>query len=300
MIPPKRIVFSGGGVKVIGFVGSLQVLYEKGYLKSVKEYCGVSAGAFLAFMMAAQVSLKLIESLILELDFSVIRNLTPEGIIGFPETFGLDDGHNLSRFLESILKYAIKMDATMTFTDLHIKSPIHFRCWAADLISKTPREFSFEKTPTVRIVDALRATMSLPFYYCPVLDPLTGHLLTDGGIHGNLPIYLLEPNEQNEMLALGFGVSNTINISSNKTQEISDILTYMNKIVMSLIQGRNKELYTKWSHRICRLPLESYPAWNFELSRDDRLMLISVGLKSMNQWLNVGPRRIQLSRRNSI
>jgi hypothetical protein len=74
----------------------------------------------------------------------------------------------------------------------------------------------------------------------------------------------------------------------------------MNKIVMSLIQGRNKELYTKWSHRICRLPLESYPAWNFELSRDDRLMLISVGLKSMNQWLNIGPRRIQLSRRNSI
>ena len=298
MIPPKRIVFSGGGVKVIGFVGSLQVLYEKGYLKSVKEYCGVSAGAFLAFMMAAQVSLNLIESLILELDFSLIRNLTPEGIIGFPETFGLDDGHNLIRFLESILKIAVKMDATMTFAELHSKSPIEFRCWAADLITKSPREFSFKQTPTVRIIDALRATMSLPFYFSPIADPLTGNLLTDGGLHGNLPIYLLEPNEQTEMLALGFSASDSkTSIVSN---EISDVLMYMNKILLCLIQGRNKELNYKLNHRICKLPLESYPSWNFELSRDDRIMLISVGTNSMNQWLEKGPRTLQLSRRNSI
>ena len=92
MIPPRHIVHSGGGVKVISLVGALQHLEEKGHLQSVKEYCGVSAGAFLAFMMVLQIPLKTIELLILELDFGVIRNLTPEGLIGFPETFGLDDG----------------------------------------------------------------------------------------------------------------------------------------------------------------------------------------------------------------
>ena len=74
----------------------------------------------------------------------------------------------------------------------------------------------------------------------------------------------------------------------------------MNKILLCLIQGRNKELNYKLNHRICKLPLESYPSWNFELSRDDRIMLISVGTNSMNQWLEKGPRTLQLSRRNSI
>ena len=55
MIPPRHIVLSGGGVKVISLVGALQHLEEKGHLRSVKEYCGVSAGAFLAFMMSLQI-----------------------------------------------------------------------------------------------------------------------------------------------------------------------------------------------------------------------------------------------------
>jgi NTE family protein len=281
MIPPRHIVLSGGGVKVISLVGALEHLEEKGHLRSVKEYCGVSAGAFLAFMMALQIHIKTIRTLILELDFGVIRNLTPEGLIGFPETFGLDDGTNLVKFLESILRVAVKVDPSITFADLQKRSPVRFRCWAGDLIAEKPREFSFEATPTVRIVDALRASMSLPFYYCPVPDPITGNLLTDGGIHGNLPVALLSESERETMLALGFGSDS----EADKTDGFADVLVYMNKVLLCLIQGRNKEVYENWSHKICRISIDHYPSWNFELSRDDRVMLLGLGKITIEKWL---------------
>lgn len=45
MIPPRHIVISGGGIKVVSIVGALKKLDEAGLLKNVKEVSGVSAGA---------------------------------------------------------------------------------------------------------------------------------------------------------------------------------------------------------------------------------------------------------------
>ena len=78
MIPPRYIILSGGGIKVISIVGALKALEEKGQLKNVKEISGVSAGAWLAFMISAGLPILIMEELISGLDFSIIRNLKPE------------------------------------------------------------------------------------------------------------------------------------------------------------------------------------------------------------------------------
>jgi len=75
MIPPRRIMLSGGGIKAVSLIGSIKHLSEKGLLHSVKEYCGVSAGAWMALMMACKVPIPVLERLILELDFGVVRNV---------------------------------------------------------------------------------------------------------------------------------------------------------------------------------------------------------------------------------
>ena len=74
MIPPRYLVISGGGVKVISIVGAIKALYERGLLKSVKEASGVSAGSWLAFMIASGLSIEVIEHVALNFDFSLIRN----------------------------------------------------------------------------------------------------------------------------------------------------------------------------------------------------------------------------------
>ncbi len=57
-IPPRRIVLSGGGMRAVAHIGALQVLEARGHLAHVKEYVGVSAGAFLAFCLAIGYTLK--------------------------------------------------------------------------------------------------------------------------------------------------------------------------------------------------------------------------------------------------
>jgi len=276
---PKRLIFSGGGIKVVSLLGSLQVLEEKGRLKKVKEVCGVSAGAWLAFMVASGFPIVKIQELVLSLDFSVVRNMSPEGFLRFPETFGIDDGTSLVKFLESLTKVALKLDPGVTFADF--KGIYTFRCWATDLTTRSIREFSALKTPTVKIIDALRASMALPLYFTPLTDPITGNTLSDGGIQGNLPLHHLTEDECGESLSIGFSSSNT----EESKKPVTDLMGFMNAIFACLTHGRNVAKLAKWTHRIIRIPVDDYPSWNFEASRTDREMLMSKGHDAAMAWL---------------
>ena len=276
---PKRLIFSGGGIKVVSILGSLQVLEEKGRLKKVKEVCGVSAGAWLAFMVASGFPIVKIQELILSLEFSIIRNMSTEGFLAFPETFGIDDGTSLVKFLESLTKVALKLDPSVTFAEF--KGLYTFRCWATDLTTRSIREFSALKTPTVKIIDALRASMSLPLYFTPVSDPITGNILSDGGIQGNLPLHHLTENECGESLSIGFSSA----ASEEPQKPVKDLMGFVNAIFACLTHGRNDTKLAKWAHRIIRIPVDDYPSWNFEASRADREMLMSKGHAATVAWL---------------
>ena len=281
MIPPRRIVLSGGGVKVTSLLGSLRVLEEAKYLRNVKEICGVSAGAFLGFLVATGCQLAKIESFMLELDFSVIRNINPEAFIGFPETFGLDDGANLAKLLKSLFHRLVHIDPEITFGNFAPLAKYSFRCWATDLNTNTIREFSARATPTVKIIDALRASMCLPLYFIPFPDPLTGHLLTDGGIQGNLPLQHLTDDECQESLALGF--SRKENASDEAP---SDLMGFMYSVLSCLVHSRNENCLKKWNHRIIQIPVDEIASWNFEISRETRMVLLKVGKETTREWLS--------------
>ena len=273
-------MLSGGGIKVVALVGSIKAIHEKGFDKAVKEYCGVSAGAWMAFMMAYKIPIEVLERLIMELDFGVIRNVNPDAILGFPETFGLDDGSKFVNLLEIIFRTILKIDPNITFGAM--KSDISFRCWATDLTKRELREFSKKETPTVRIIDALRATTAIPGYFIPHTDPITGNMLSDGGIQGNLPLHILTDEECAETLAIGFSSGSG---KAEKSETPQDLMQFMKAVFDCLTHSRNEDVMAQWKHNIMRIPTGNYPSWNFEASREDRLMLLNAGIKSTKAWL---------------
>jgi NTE family protein len=281
MIPPRYLVISGGGVKVISIVGAIKALYEKGLLKSIKEVSGVSAGSWLAFMIASGLSIEVIEHVALNFDFSLLRNITPDAIMGFPETFGIDDGTNLIKFLESILRVVVKVSSNITFSEFHnLKlSSIQFRCWATDLKECKTREFSLEKTPDVKIIDAIRASMSLPLYFVPPTDPISGNTLTDGGIQGNLPLHLLREDEARDSIGIGFDVS-------GEKKDPVDLMAFINSVFDCLIHSDYESVLRKYNHRIIKIPITDVQSWDFEISRDIRKSLIEKGFQVGKRWLN--------------
>jgi hypothetical protein len=281
MIPPRHLVLSGGGIKVVSIVGALRVLEEKGLLRNIKSVSGVSAGAWLAFMISAGLTIKVIEKMVLELEFGVIRNISPYAFIGFPETYGIDDGSNLRKFLESILKIVLKIEPNSTFS-CFASNKIQFRCWASDINTRTSREFSLEKTPSVKIIDALHASMAIPLYFTPVIDPVTGHLLSDGGIQGTLPIHNLTDIECEQCIAIGFCRGKPF---PEDGVVPDDLMGFIQSVFASLML-RNKIVVNKWEHKIIRIPVDEFPSWNFEASREERLELVKKGSNAMKEWIH--------------
>ena len=66
----KNLVFEGGGVKGIAYIGAMQALDENGLLKGVKRVAGTSAGAINACLFALDYSIKEQQKILEDLDFN--------------------------------------------------------------------------------------------------------------------------------------------------------------------------------------------------------------------------------------
>ncbi len=274
IIPPRRLVLSGGGMRAVAHIGALQVLEANGLLSHIQEYIGVSAGAFLAFCLTIGYTLKEIQQIVLSFDFHLIRNITPESMMEFPDMFGVDTGEKLLTLLHSVMRIK-NVSQEITFAEL----PKSLRCFATDIYRCKVREFSREKTPTVKVTTALRASMCLPAYFIPVEDPITGHLLIDGGVMHNYPMGFLSKEEQDQSLGLCFTYDHT------NVESIPDIGSFFYQIFACYYMPRSLQAQQKYKERTILIPCGHVPAWDFEAPPEDRQNLIKLGEKAAQDYI---------------
>jgi NTE family protein len=67
--PFRNLVFEGGGVKGLAYVGALQVFQQKGILPNITRVGGTSAGAICALLVGLNLPIDEISSIFLNLDF---------------------------------------------------------------------------------------------------------------------------------------------------------------------------------------------------------------------------------------
>jgi NTE family protein len=284
-IPPRKICLSGGGIRVVAFVGALEVLAKNKLLNHVNEYIGVSAGALIGFLLSIGYTLQELKKLVLEFDFGLIRNLEPENTLEFLEHYGLDNGANLNRLCESVMRQKNILPTT-TFLELsHIRPPLpSFRCFATDLTTCQPREFSLSTTPNVKIIDALRATMCLPFYFTPIEDPITGNLLSDGGLMNNYPMVFLPADEHKYALGMMFSGEHAEN------KQIDHFYDFIMQMFACIYMPRIRQIKKNLSERTILLPLGDFPSWNFEATKEERANLIQAAKEATEKFLLEGNR----------
>jgi len=280
LIPPRRIVLSGGSLRTLGYLGAFEVLEQHRLLVHLKEIVAVSAGGFFAFCKMLGYTTKELRDAAIELDFSILTNIHPEGALSYFETFGIDTGENLKRFLQSFLRIKT-YSPTLTFQEWAQLNPsgIQLRILATDLNRIEPKEFSLAKTPTVPIVDALRASMSLPFFFMPVHDTETGHLLADGGVLSNFPMNLLTEEELEETWGISF------EYTTSKVEAIPDFLAFMNQIYSTLTIPRTYATQQKYRDQCILIKSGEYKAWDFAISKEMKEHLIQDGKDAALQYI---------------
>lgn len=290
-IKPIRLCLSGGGVRAISYIGALQVLEEEGLLKNITEFLGVSAGALVALLLSIGFSLTDLNNIMRGLDFSEVRAIDPEKLLGYDEHYGIDDGEGLRYLIESLLKRK-GLPPTIRFCDLPKDKKL--RIWATDLNDLKPREFSAKTTPNVQVQHALRASMALPFYFTPVRDPINGHLLTDGGVIANYPIVHLTPFEAQ------FTIGLTFDDHKNNHTHISNMLGYFNQIMSCFWINENMAIYTRYSKNTIIIPCSSFPSWNFEITYEEKDYLYKTGQTAAKEYLEMLKKPITKFRRRSV
>jgi NTE family protein len=278
-IPPRRLAFCGGGVRCVGHVGVLKALTEANILGCVKEVVGISAGALFGLMIVLGYTVAQMEELATTFDFTLLGEMNPDCIFEFPLTLGINSGESIYKLLGSILKQK-GFSPDITFAELVKDKRIHktYKCYAAELQTSIVKEMSYEKTPDMSVVKAIRASMSLPILYTPVKDG--DSLLVDGGLLHNLPLAFLNEEEISETWAVIF--SPNVNISENPLIGIFDYLKY---VMNGLMYMRNVPYIEKYHERIIVIK-NDFDVLGFSVSSEARAKFIEDCRKTTHTFLH--------------
>lgn len=228
-----NLVFEGGGVLGIAYLGALDFLYSKGILRNLKRTAGTSAGAISACLTSFSLPFSEIKKQIDSLDYKKV----PEKVIHpdldkipipfkkeLEKIFGDIDciyrliknyGWYSSEYFYQWIKEQIasQFDSSKklppyTFEDF--KNPyIHknqrpfldLYLIGTDISTNSSRIFCYEATPNMEVAKAVRISMSIPIFFESVKvdigDPQeesVRHIFSDGGIMRNYPIGVFDSN----------------------------------------------------------------------------------------------------------
>ena len=278
-IPPRRIALCGGGIKGIAHVGVIKALKEEGFMESVKEIVCVSAGSLFALLWVIGYSIEQIEELALKFDFTTLQNISPESVFAFAESYGLDSGEGIDRFISSILRQK-GFSPDVTFEEVHKKYPIELRCFATELQTSRLRQFSFRMTPKVSVKFAIRASMALPILYAPIMEPETGAMLVDGGVLNNLPLVFLNANEMKETWCVFFkGPRNEV------TGPVTSLTEFFKLVFDSTLLLKSLPYLEKFKDRIILVPTNIMKMVEFQQTADERKSVIGDAYEVTKQFL---------------
>jgi NTE family protein len=196
---PYRIYLSGGGMCAIAHVGALIELSKHIPIKAIKEWMGVSAGSLVAMCLCIGFTLDELYEVGLRFDFTNIKEY--DSVPGWLLHFGIDTGERLHKLIEACL-HVKGLSSDFTFNDCYEKFGKSLKVVVTDLNDAKSIAFCPKVTPNYKIADAVRASMSYPYYFQPFICPESGHHLSDGGVISNYPLFIIPKEEHFRTLSI--------------------------------------------------------------------------------------------------
>ena len=283
----KNLVFEGGGVKGVAYIGAIEVLSEKKLLKDITGIAGNSARAITACLLALKYSASEINKIVFEMDFKSFED--DKSYRRVKSEYGLYAGDT---FLEWMTDLIVKkgFDATATFSDLYQAGCPVLKVYATDLYTRNLQEFSLEKTPDTIVAEAVRASMSIPLFFKVWKfsnDQPNDHLFVDGGVLLNYPLNAFDKDQAENERTLGF---RTDNLSSEPVVDdfgYKDLKAYTKALFETMLVAQDvifKENDAAMKNTVS-IDDMGISATNFDLTEEDKNALIAEGRKATEVYL---------------
>ncbi len=206
-----NLVLEGGGMKGIAYAGAFEVLDSLGITKDIERIGGSSSGAMNGMMLAFGYTGEQIRHLNLETKFQKYNQVgipLISGLIRLKRTYGF---YKSDRLIQDLGKLIVQKgyDENITFGEMqnliNEERPLkELHITGANLTDQKIEIFNFENYPDMKILDAIRISISIPVYFEALFVSSNGKIIpkkeadsntkvmVDGGILDNYPFYIFD------------------------------------------------------------------------------------------------------------
>lgn len=272
------LILSGGGSAGILYAGVFKALDELNILKNIKTMIGVSAGTLYTFMYLMGYTTSEIVKFAETFDGKKLTTIKNFESLSFDKIFieyGLDNGESFKKVFIKIAKQK-NIDPDITLLEFYKLNKIKFVIGVTNIDTIEQEYFSYDSTPNIKLIDAIRATCSIPIYFTP--HKINNKLYVDGGCMNNFPTNYTEI-DKNKTIAIM--ITNPINKSIN-----NNFINYFLNILKSMSIG--------WRHALLRgldniiiINANVTNVFNFSVELNEKKRLIKLGYNSIkNSYLN--------------
>ncbi|MDQ0254814.1 NTE family protein [Evansella vedderi] len=202
-------VFEGGGIKVLAHLGAIDVMEEAGY--EWNRLAGTSAGSILAALLAAGYNSKQLKELMLDFPFENIAqktSLSKFPLVGPLVSLCVKNGMYKLSYIEEWMDEALRRKGILTFGNLpENKLKIVISDISNNRMSILPDDLPFYGVDpkSFPISTAVKLSCSIPYYFVP--GHIKNHIIIDGAILSNYPIWIFDTKGVPRWPTIGFRLS---------------------------------------------------------------------------------------------
>lgn len=294
------LICSGGAAKGVSYIGVFkkleEIIKERKLAESdcnfnkelcsipiinINTICAVSVGSIFALIyLLGYTYIEMLEE-VLKTNFDTLKNIK---IMNFVNKYGLDSGDLITKWLESLMKKK-NIDADITFNDFFKKTEVDFQVMATNLNKYCYKKFNYINTPNVKIIDAIRMSISIPFIF--TTNEYEGDLYVDGSIIDNYPIRLFENNLDK---VLGFKLVSNGEMDEHLIDEkIDDIESFIYHVLSCYVVQKEKDTSRSEEFKKCTVYIHTEnitQSINFSLTPVEKHKLINIGYNTTDKFFS--------------
>ncbi len=291
------IVAEGGGVRGIALIGALAALESKGF--EFANMAGTSAGAITVALLSAGYSSSEMRQIMTELDFTLFQDGSKwkfKQVWDLMKNLGIHKGDAFKAWMMELLdKKGIK-----TFGDLAVQGETDPR-WryklkviVSDITKKRLLTFPddavlFNINPDdLLVADAIRASMSLPFYFHPAR--IGTSYLSDGGLLSSFPIWLFDSDGEPDWPTFGLLLdeqeqSEEANLIQGNS--VTRVFHFGKDLIKTMIKSHDRRFIRPgdFENRTIIIPTGNVGVTEFDISYAKKDKLYHSGKMATNEFI---------------
>ena len=269
------LVFEGGGVRGIAYVGIMRKLQEKGILSNIKNVGGSSAGSQMATLVALGFTVKEIQEIMVELPIESFRDNSCgcfRDIYRFINEFGYNKGEFMNNYFEDIIKCKTGIKKA-TFQNLYDITNKHLKITGTCLDTESLEIFDHINTPDMPVSLAIHISSCIPFFFKAV--KYNGKTYIDGGCLKNFPLDLFIDDEGK---TLAFDL---VNNEKERQHNVKDMKDFTMGFVNMMLLAANRIDTVNEKVDIVKINTGNVSAFDFDIDTNKIEYLISMGYKAL-------------------